>query len=232
MITSFAFVRAFALVFVMTTGAIAALGFAATQWLVAPPQGRFLTPYMEMPLAPGWRCGWEGTEAVCQKHLTATGTAALDRATIAIFTAKYRGPQDTFACYEQHLRTPRTINGRDGDGKLNSEFVHLKMRKIGAYTWLDALLFQSEVPNYYTQYLATHTSRIGILVTFAVHRRYLADRTREIESMIKKLRIYEGGGTAAYVVGDRNNTCNGQQIADGYAGQPRHTSGPLPPKAQ
>lgn len=213
--TSFVFFKAFIPAFVATLLSLGAIGYAASAWFVPTPRERFLTPYMEMTLAPGWKCQWAGTEGVCQKRFPDQG--GRDRATIAIFTAKYRAPFDTFACYEQHLRTPRTIKSNNpSNPDLRSEFKHIRMRQLGSYTWMDGLLFQSEIPNYFTQYLATLTSRIGILVTFAVHKDHLERRLEEIESMVDRLKIYEGGGTAPYEIGDAANRCFDQPIADGY----------------
>ncbi|MCH9809073.1 MAG: hypothetical protein K0U74_15210 [Alphaproteobacteria bacterium] len=171
---------------------------------------------MEMTLAPGWQCHWEATDGVCQKY--SENKRDMDRSAIAIFTAKYRGPLDTFACYEQHLRTPRILDSKHGvpEGR-KSKFKHLKMRRIGEYDWMDGLLFESEIPGFYTQYLGTFTSRIGILVTFAVRREQLESRTEEIEGMIERINIYEGGGTARYTIGESSNRCNGNPISDGYA---------------
>ena len=214
--TSFVFLKAFIPVFVATVFSLGAIGYTASAWFVPTPRERFLTPYMEMTLAPGWKCQWEGTEGVCQKRFPDQG--GRDRATIAIFTAKYRAPFDTFACYEQHLRTPRTIKSNNpSNPDLRSDFRHIRMRQLGSYTWMDGLLFQSEIPNYFTQYLATLTSRIAILVTFAVHRDSLEHRLEEIESMVEQLKIYEGGGTARYEIGNASNRCLDQQVVDGYA---------------
>ena len=208
------FVRSFLGAFVLSSVALGVLGYAASQWFVEQPKERFLTPYMEMTMAEGWKCQWEGTEGVCRKHMEGKKR---DRAAVAIFTAKYRGLIDAFACYEQELRRPRTLEGRDGLQPVQSKLEHLKMRKIGTYTWMDGLVFQSEISNYYTQYLATMTSRIAILVTFSVHHKHLDAHLSDVESMIDKIRIYEHGGTAPYTVGDVGNLCGGTPIVDGYA---------------
>ncbi len=212
--TGWSFIKSFVGAFVLCLAGLGAVGFAASQWFVAQPKERFLTPYMEMTMADGWRCQWDGTEGVCQKRLEGQER---DRAAIAIFTAKYRGPMDAFACYEQELRRPRTLDGREGSRPVRSTLEHLQMRRIGTYTWMDGLVFQSEIANYFTQYLATMTSRIAILVTFSVHRKHLDAHLSDVESMIDKIRIYEPGGTAPYNVGDAVNQCGGEPIVDGYA---------------
>ncbi len=208
------FIRAFALTAILTLSALSGLAYAASIWLVAAPKDRFLTPFMELTMADGWRCSWEGSEGVCQKRNAGDGSK--DRSSIAIFAAKYRKPgMDSFPCYEQHLRTPIRNSGPDGTA-FASSFQHLQMRTIGEYLWMDTLLLDSELKNYYTQYLATLTSRIGILVTFSVRKEHYKDRLAEIESMIQRLRIYESGGTAPYRLGDPANQCNGQPVIHKY----------------
>lgn len=48
------------------------------------------------------------------------------------------------------------------------EFV--KRETIGERTWVHGRQFESEVPNYYTDYFATVDDEIAILVTFSAYR--------------------------------------------------------------
>ncbi len=48
------------------------------------------------------------------------------------------------------------------------EFV--KRETIGDKVWVHGRQFESEVPNYYTDYFATVSDQIAILVTFSAYR--------------------------------------------------------------
>jgi hypothetical protein len=142
----------------------------------------YKTSYLSFDLPPNWECVPEGTEYVCS-----SGLQKGKRDAVIVFTAKERGPTDSFSAYEQHLKTPRTIPN-DKNQPAQSKVVKVVRNTIGGQEWIDGLHDSSEVFNYYTRYLATVKDQLGILVTFSAHRksysRYSQDFDRAIRSLV------------------------------------------------
>lgn len=78
---------------------------------------------------------------------------------------------------------------------------------INQHTWIDGMHFASEVPNYYTRYLATTKDKIAILVTFSAHKAHYAKYSNDFFRAIESLRVVatknlmgaggSGGGSGA-----------------------------------
>lgn len=106
---------------------------------------------------------------------------------------KYRGSDDTFEAYRAHLLRPR--NTRSADGTIvQSEVRRVDTRRVAGYDWVSALHYQSEVPGYFTEYYATVTSHVAILVTFSAHRDHVERHRKEFDTMISSLKVHQGGG--------------------------------------
>lgn len=142
----------------------------------------FRNSYVSFELPDRWDCVLEQTEYVCR-----TSNPAIDnREAIIVLTAKEVGPSDALPLYETHLKTPRTIPSRTGQ-PLQSQIMKVEQRKIANQPWVDGMHLASEVPSYYTRYLATTKDKIAILVTFSAHKlhytKYSSDFFRAIESL-------------------------------------------------
>lgn len=142
----------------------------------------FRNAYVSFELADRWNCNLEQTEWVCRTSAGPTD----NREAIIILTAKEVGPSDTLAAYTAHLKTPRTIPSRTGQ-PIQSQIYKIEQRNINDQPWIDGMHFASEIPNYYTRYLATVKDKIAVLVTFSAHKqfysRYSSDFFRAIESL-------------------------------------------------
>jgi hypothetical protein len=152
--------------------------------------------YVSFSLPDKWQCNLEQTEWVCR-----TVDSVTNREAIIILTAKEIGPSDSLPGYLQHLKTARTIPSRTGQ-PLQSQVLKVEQRNISGQPWVDGMQLSSEIPNYYTRYLATTKDRIGVLVTFSAHKlfytKYSADFFRTIESLriIATKSLMSGGGGA------------------------------------
>lgn len=142
----------------------------------------YKTSYLSFDLPPSWSCVAEGTEYVCS-----SGLQKGKRDAVIVFTAKERGPTDSFSAYEQHLKTPRTVPN-DRNQMSQSKIIKVVKNTINGQEWVDGLHDSSEVFNYFTRYLATVKEQLGILITFSAHRksysRYSQDFDRAIRSLV------------------------------------------------
>jgi hypothetical protein len=125
----------------------------------------FQSSYMSFELPPRWTCQLEQAEWVCED-----GSEGPQKSAIIILTAKERGAIDRLDIYEDELSRPRPLRDTNGNplGR-SSRVIFVRSEAIGARTWIHGRQFESEVPNYYTEYFATVDDQIAILVTFSAH---------------------------------------------------------------
>jgi hypothetical protein len=173
------------------------IGWAASMLLAGPKPVRFANSFFEFRLPQDWTCRQEQTEQVCRSTRGGIET----KSAAIILTMKFRGPQDTFAAYLDHLRTPQTLRlNSDGHSvgpdqpavqEIKSEVRLAQRRRIGAHDWVEGLHFNSEVQGYFTHYYATMTSQLALLVTFTAHRDYHDLYREDIEAMVRSLVIFQ-----------------------------------------
>jgi hypothetical protein len=168
----------------LTTLTLLTVGLVVA-WIVVPePPTYHRTTYFEFALPSNWYCNQEGSETVCwarEKEKVAT----------IIFAAKLRNKNDTLQVYYDHLVKPKTFITPDDGQSVTSSVQAVKRRNIANSDWVDALHYQSEVPNYYTRYLATNTSELGIVVTFSYHQDAPVSVAKAFEVSIGELNIYQ-----------------------------------------
>lgn len=168
-------------------------------WILFEPTAEakvFRNAYVSFELPEKWDCVLEQTEWVCRTNKSGTD----NREAVIILTAKEIGPSDSLPFYMQHLKTPRTIASRIGQ-PMQSTVYKVEQRNIANHPWVDGMHLASEVPSYYTRYLATTKDKIAILVTFSAHRlhytKYSSDFFRAIESLrvVASKSLLNGQGT-------------------------------------
>ena len=141
----------------------------------------FRNAYVSFELPSKWKCILEETEWVCRSQFSQQAKEA-----IIILTAKEVGPQDSIRKYQEFLKAPRQVMTRRG-ARVNSRVFHAKGVRISNHMWVDGFHLGSEIPSYYTRYLATVKEKIAILVTFSAHKlhftKYSADFFKAIQSL-------------------------------------------------
>ncbi|HLE11496.1 MAG: hypothetical protein A2451_04450 [Bdellovibrionales bacterium RIFOXYC2_FULL_39_8] len=146
---------------------------------------RFSSQYCEFELAPGWNCNLEGSEWVCQNE----SNADRKKEAIIILAAKERGEEDSQDKYLAYLKKAKTFSLPGGKVQV-SEAKYAELKKIGDQTWIDSLHLASEVPGFYTRYLATIKEDLGIAVTFSVSKESYQDYQKIFDLMIESLRVF------------------------------------------
>ena len=126
---------------------------------------RFSNQYTEFELPSGWNCSLEGSEWVCQ-----SSNKDRRKEAIIILAAKVRGQQDSLDQYQAYLKKTKTYTLPGGRTQV-SESKYARVKNINNHKWIDALHLASEVPGFYTRYVATVKANLGVAVTFSVSRR-------------------------------------------------------------
>jgi len=145
---------------------------------------RFTSQYTEFELPPGWQCALEGTEWVCQSE-----NEERKKEAIIILAAKIRGPQDSLDQYQAYLKGQKTFTLPGGRTQV-SEGKYASVKTINDHQWVDALHLASEVPGFYTRYLATVKEDLGVAVTFSVAKDHYAAYQSIFDSIVATLRVF------------------------------------------
>ncbi|MCM2351730.1 MAG: hypothetical protein NDI69_17065 [Bacteriovoracaceae bacterium] len=157
------------------------IGVAITSTVEAK---RFASKYCEFELPSGWECALEGSEYVCQSD-----NADRKKESIIILAAKIRGEQDNLDEYMAYLKKSKEYN-LPGGKKQISEPKNTKLSRINEQQWVDALHLASEVPGFYTRYLATVKEDLGVAVTFSVSKDLYSTYQPIMDKLVSTLRVF------------------------------------------
>lgn len=144
----------------------------------------FRNAYISFEMPDTWKCNLEQTEWVCRSEQTKESKEA-----IIILTAKEVGVTDKFPIYESHLNEPITASTKTGTSFTSKVVYKSKSVQINDQAWLDGLHLGSEVPNYFTRYLATIKDSIAILVTFSAHKQFYTKYSQDFFKAVMSLRV-------------------------------------------
>ena len=122
---------------------------------------KFANQFVEFELPTNWVCILEGAEWVCQNQQD----QVKKKEAIIVLAAKIQGDQDTLDQYLAYLKNPKAYTTAQGK-PVTSEVRYARNETIQDQSWVDSLHLESEIPGFYTRYLATVKDGIGILVTF------------------------------------------------------------------
>lgn len=149
----------------------------------------FSNQFIEFQLPEKWECQLDGTEWVCQST-----DEQKKRDAIIVLAAKIKKVgMDELPVYKAHLEKPAQYASLSGE-TITSEPRYVKQLDISGKPWIDSLHLQSEIPDFYTRYLATVESDLGILVTFSVRKDKYEEYAPDIENMVKSLRAFRKPG--------------------------------------
>ncbi len=194
----------------------------------------FSSQFSEFELPSGWDCALEGSEWVCQSD-----DKDRKKEAIIILAAKYRGEQDSLDQYQAYLKEPKSFNLPGGKTQI-SEAKTVSIKTINGQRWIDALHLASEVPGFYTRYLATVKDNLGVAVTFSVAKDHYDSYQDIFEKVVATLKVFDQKAAAdgkwtqkkeegdlvdsSTVIGDTaNNPDIGKQKTGGNSGSGANT---------
>lgn len=163
---------------------LVALAFTASS-----QAAKFANQFSEFELPPGWNCNLEGAEWVCQN-----ADPAKRKEAIIVLAAKLKGDQDSLDQYLTYLKATKTFTSVTGK-PMKSEPKDTKTINLNGHPWVSSLHLESEIPGFYTRYLATVKEDIGILVTYSVTKAKFQDYLKDFDNMVNTLKVFrkEGG---------------------------------------
>ena len=149
---------------------------------------RFANQFVEFELPARWQCNLEGAEWVCQST-----DEMRKRDAIIVLAAKLKGDQDSIDQYLNYLKAPKIYQSVQGK-TVKSEAKYAKTVLVNEQTWVDSMHLESELPGFYTRYLATVKQDIGVLVTFSVNKDKYSEYLSDADAMVKTLKVFRKAG--------------------------------------
>ena len=188
---------------------------------------KFSNQFAEFELPPQWQCSLEGAEWVCQ-----SANEAKKREAIIVLAAKLKGDQDSLDQYLSYLKTSKNFTSAQGK-PMKSDPKYAKTVQINGQPWVDSLHMESEIPGFYTRYLATIKEDIGVLITYSINKAKYQDYLQDFENMVKTLKVFRKPGGINVAGQDKNIfdlTSIPTGISDSSVFQPAQEAAPARPK--
>ena len=126
----------------------------------------FESKFLKFSLPEGWKCDLEGAEYVCEPPHPKGQKETM----LFVLAAKYPNDFDNIPSYMIELKKNKSTT--HGSSLIDGPKVD---DNINGVSWVEATHFESEIPGYYTIYMATVSNGLAVLVTFSVRKNeYLA----------------------------------------------------------
>lgn len=164
--------------------ALLALGLSPMNALAA----KFANQFSEFELPPQWQCNLEGAEWVCQ-----SADPAKKRDAIIVLAAKLKGDQDSLDQYLTYLKAAKNFTSVQGK-PVKSDPKYAKTVNLNGQAWVDSLHLESEIPGFYTRYLATVKQDIGVLITYSINKDKYQQYLDDFENLVKTLKVFRRAG--------------------------------------
>ena len=122
------------------------------------------TSYLTTQVPDDWNCRLTQQQWVCRSE-----TKGYDTRVVASFSAKQALPEESIENFLGHFKSPKSIISKTGRS-VTSKIISVKKVDVNKVTWVEAIHFESEVPNYYTHYMVTVHGGMAILLHFSAHK--------------------------------------------------------------
>jgi hypothetical protein len=149
---------------------------------------KFSNQFTEFELPPQWQCAIEGAEWVCQNTIDAKKKDA-----IIVLAAKLKGNQDSLDQYLNYLKATKTYTSAQGK-PVKSDPKYAKTINLNGQAWVDSLHLESEIPGFYTRYLATVKQDIGVLVTYSINKSKYQQYNGDFDNLVRTLKVFRKTG--------------------------------------
>jgi len=145
----------------------------------------FKTEFIRFELPANWSCKQEELDWVCQPDNLAERSEAI----LAVVVKSMNETDDTLAKYEEVLGTPRAMRDLLGNA-YTSKVNYVKQRTIKGHPWVDALLFGSEIPGFFTRNVASTKDKVAGLISYSVAESVYPKYAGMMDTMLESLEIY------------------------------------------
>lgn len=145
----------------------------------------FKTQFIKIDLPPNWDCRQEEIDWVCQPDNLAERSEAI----LVVVTKSVNEVDDTLDKYEEELKKERDMRDLLGNA-YKSQIKYVRRREIQKWPWVDALHLGSEIPGFYTRYVASIREKVAGLLTYSIAESVYPKYAQLMDQMIDSAEIY------------------------------------------
>jgi hypothetical protein len=142
------------------------------------------TEFIKVQLPEGWTCTREEIDWVCQPDALKQRSEAL----MVVVVKSANEVDDTLEKYEKILKESREMFDL-ARKPYTSQVKYVTRKKIKDREWVDSLHVGSEIPGFYTRYLASINDKVAGLVTYSIAESVYPKYAELLNSMIDSLEL-------------------------------------------
>lgn len=151
-------------------------------FVVAKSASALETAYVSFDHPEGWRCELSQGVWICQNS-----TEPDRRESVVLSIATMATEWDTLDNYVKYLSEPRTLKEENGK-TIRSKVTYARKRNINGVMWVDSLQHNSELPGFWSRYVATVQNKLAILITYIVSDENYSRLAPQFERMVSSLK--------------------------------------------
>lgn len=144
----------------------------------------FRSSFVRFELPPNWSCAQEELDWVCSPESLEDRSEAL----VIVVTKEVNAVDDTFDKYKEILKAPKPMRDLVGNA-YTSQVKYVRDKPIKNHPWVDSLHLGSEIPGFYTRYVASIKDRIAALITYSVSETVFAKHGPALDAMIESAEL-------------------------------------------
>ncbi len=142
------------------------------------------TAYVTFEHPENWRCELAQGVWICQSNIETER-----RESVVLSIAAIKTEWDNFDNYQKYLEDAPNRPIQDEEGKtIIPSVTYVRKRNINGVTWVDSLQRNSELPGYWTRYVATVSDKFAILITYIVSDDFYKKLAPQFEKMVSSLK--------------------------------------------
>ena len=145
---------------------------------------KFKTEFIELELPPGWECTKENIDFVCQPDNLTHRSEAI----VVLVVKNVNATDDNFEKYQTVLEESREMQDLLGN-TYKSEVKYVRFKTIQGKKWIDSLQMGSEIPGFFTRYVASIEGKIAGLVTYSIAESVYAKWSPILEKMLESVKL-------------------------------------------
>ncbi len=147
------------------------------------------TDQISVQFPPSWSCDLDGSSFLCSDK-----SEGRQKSAVVLIHQKIAGPAENMDLFRTQLKAPKSPKGKDGTPVL-SRLVSFQDRSIQGQTWVEALHFEGELPEFFTYYLATRKGNHAFLVTLSAHQSQWEKYRPVFEKIIDSMQVFGNAAT-------------------------------------
>src|SRR5579862_2130819 len=155
---------------------------------------KFSNSFTEFELPAGWTCTLGETTWSCQ-----TSDENNQGDAVMIFAAKRKSEGDTLPNIQTFLEKPRQIKNEAGQ-EIASKPNYVKTSSLNGQVWVDALHIDSELPGYYTRYMATIRDDIVVLITYSIEKSKYESYVPQFDTLVHSVKVFKSNNSTPQLV--------------------------------